>query len=232
MKKWTQTDDVIKAMQQNGGYATLSTLNRTVDFSTWTTKTPFESIRCILQRHPKDFFKIQPGLWALEECRNDVLEKFQLKDNDPKSIEKFTHTYYQGLITDIGNWKKMSTYVPNQDKNKIYIDKKIGDISTVKTIPSFTYSNIVHRAESIDVIWFNERQLPHSCYEIEHTTNITNSLNKFYELQDFRTDFYIVANISRKQEFESKIDQSIYNAIRGYVKFLDYEALSNQHSQM
>lgn len=231
-KKHTQTDDVIAAMKNNGGYATLAVLNQTVDFSDWKTKTPFESIRCILQRHPKDFFKIQPGLWALEEYRQSVLEKFQIADDKEKNNEKFTHAYYQGLITDIGNWQKYNTYIPNQDKNKLYLERKLGEISTLNKMPEFTYPQITHRAASIDVIWFNERKLPHSFYEVEHTTNIINSLNKFYELQDFRSRFYIVASINRRNEFDDKIHQSIYNEIRAYVKFLTYDELVNQHSQM
>ena len=65
-KKHTQVDDIIETMQKNGGYATLSYLNQNVDTSTWKTKTPFESIRCFLQRRD-EFFKIQPGLWALTD---------------------------------------------------------------------------------------------------------------------------------------------------------------------
>ena len=41
----------------------------------------------------------------------------------------------------------------------------------------------------MDVIWFNERKMPYRFYEVEHSTNISNSLDKFYELQDFRADF-------------------------------------------
>lgn len=58
-KKRTQIDDIIDAMRKNNGYATLAYLNQNVNTSTWKTKTPFESIRCYLQRH-KEFFKIQP----------------------------------------------------------------------------------------------------------------------------------------------------------------------------
>lgn len=231
-KKHTQTDDVIDAMRKNGGYATLAVLNQSVDFSTWRTKTPFESIRCILQRHPKDFFKIQPGLWALQDCRESVLKKFQIGSNKNENIDKFTHTYYQGLIIDIGNWKSYETYTPNQDKNKLYLDKKISEVSTLQKLPEFTYPQITRRATTVDVIWFNKRKLPNSFFEVEHSTNIINSLNKFYELQDFRSKFYIVANESRKNEFKDKINQSIYEEIQPYVKFLSYDMLSMQHTKM
>lgn len=54
-KKHTQVDDIIETMQKNGGYATLAYLNQNVDTSTWKTKTPFESIRCFLQRRDEFF---------------------------------------------------------------------------------------------------------------------------------------------------------------------------------
>ena len=73
------------------------------------------------------------------------------------------------------------------------------DISTMKEMPIFTYDKIVKRAKTIDTVWFNERELPRAFYEVEHSTNIINSLNKFFELQDFRSDFFIVANSKRKK---------------------------------
>lgn len=231
IKKHTQVDDIIETMQKNGGYATLAYLNQNVDTSTWKTKTPFESIRCFLQRR-SEFFKIQPGLWALTDARETVLKKFQIKENEKEQNEVFTHAYYQGLIVDIGNMKNLKTYVPAQDKNKLFLDKKLGEISTMTDIPKFTYQKITNRAKTIDTIWFNAREMPSAFYEVEHSTNIINSLNKFFELQDFRANFFIVADKKRKDEFYDKINQSIYLPIKSFINFVDYETLSNQHTKM
>ena len=172
-KKHTQVDDIIEAMQKNGGFATLAYLNQNVNTSTWKTKTPFESIRCYLQRRD-EFFRIQPGLWALTDSKESVLQKFQIKENEKEPNEIFTHAYYQGLIVDIGNMKKLKTYVPAQDKNKLFLDKRLGDISTMTDIPDFTYQKITNRARTIDTIWFNEREMPTAFYEVEYSTNIIN----------------------------------------------------------
>jgi len=51
----TQKDYVIDAMRKNGGYATLRQLYSLVDVSTWGTKTPFATIRRIVQENA-DFF--------------------------------------------------------------------------------------------------------------------------------------------------------------------------------
>lgn len=65
-------------------------------------------------------------------------------------------------------------------------------------IYAFTYSEILRRAKTVDTIWFNKRKMPCAFYEVEHSTDIKNSLNKFYELQDFRAKFYIVAAKERE----------------------------------
>lgn len=225
-KRLTQTQQVINTLREQGGYATLGNLYHLVDTSTWATKTPNESIRRIVQQS-QEIFKIQPGLWALEECRDKVMQIFELKPGNKKSEEQFTHGYYQGLLVEIGKFRQLKTYVPAQDQNRIFIDKRLGEITDTTELPDFTYENLKRRARTIDVIWFNERNMPSDFYEVEHTTDIKNSLSKFYELQDFSAGFYIVADTSRKKEFEDKLHVSMLAAIENRVKFLNYMQVVN-----
>ncbi len=155
-KKYTQEQQVIDALRKCGGYATLGDLYRLVDTSSWITKTPNESIRRVVQLSSK-IFRIQPGLWALEECRDQVLSKFNIQSAKTQNIEKFTHGYYQGLIINIGNMKHFSTYVPAQDQNRKFLDKPLVDICSSIVLPDFSYHNLTKRASTVDVIWFNER---------------------------------------------------------------------------
>ena len=226
----SQKDNVIEAMRRNGGYATFQQLNQMVDFSTWKTKTPQASIRQIVQIHD-EFFRIRPGLWALTECKDDVLSRFDIEENNNRSDEIFTHSYYQGIIVELGNMHNYTTYVPNQDKNKKFLERKLSELTTEPELPNFTYESIANRAKTVDVIWFNERRMPFRFYEVEHSTYITNSLDKFYELQDFRADFYIIADESRRNQFNSLLERNIYNSIRRYVKFFNYDNLINQYSR-
>ena len=225
-KRLTQTQQVINTLREQGGYATLGNLYHLVDTSTWATKTPNESIRRIVQQS-QEIFKIQPGLWALEECRDEVMQIFELKPGNKKSEELFTHGYYQGLLVEIGKFRRLKTYVPAQDQNRIFIDKRLGEITDTTELPDFTYDNLKRRARTIDVIWFNERNMPSDFYEVEHTTDIKNSLSKFYELQDFSAGFYIVADTSRKKEFEDKLHVSMFAAIENRVRFLNYMQVVN-----
>ncbi|WP_302983696.1 hypothetical protein [uncultured Muribaculum sp.] len=231
MAKYTQEQQVIQAMRRAGGFATLRKLNEIVDFSTWKTLTPEASIRRIVQQS-KGIFRIQPGLWALEEERDSVLEKLNLKIGNKHSEENFSHSYYQGLLVEIGKFKNKTTYIPAQDRHKSFLDKELGDITDSITIPKFTYDNLLRKARTIDVIWFNERNMPSHFYEVEHTTNIKNSLSKFYELQDFFAEFYIVANEFREPEFNDKINVSMFDDISQRVRFINYDRVANLHANL
>lgn len=228
MKKDTQEHQVIEVLRREGGYATLKRLNEVMDFSTWKTKTPEATVRRIVQES-KQIFKIQPGLWALEDCREDVLHRFELKPGNKQSEEQFSHGYYQGLLVEIGKFRHQTTYIPAQDRSRKFIGKCLGDITDTTEIPHFTYDKLLKRAKTVDVIWFNERQMPSNFYEVEHTTDIKNSLSKFYELQDFHADFHIVANASRKKEFEDKLHVSMFGPIEKRVKFVDYMRVVNMY---
>ena len=105
------------------------------------------------------------------------------------------------------------------------------EIVTETELPPFTYDNIASRAKTVDVIWFNERKMPCRFYEVEHSTNISNSLDKFYELQDFRADFFIIADESRRRQFDSLMERSMYKRIVQYVKFFNYDNLAMQYER-
>lgn len=218
-------------MRRLGGYATFSRLNQALDFSTWKTQTPEATVRRIVQVSDA-FFRIQPGLWALNEAKDQVLEKFKIKDGNTKSIENFNHAYYQGLLLEIGHCSNATTYVPPQDQHRLFLDRELATLCDHRTIPPFTYDTILRRAKTVDVIWFNERQMPTHFYEVEHTTDIKNSLSKFYELQDFFSDFHIVANAHRQSEFADKLSASIFAPIQSRVKFVSYDQVATLHSHL
>lgn len=228
-----QHEAVVLAMQQNGGYATLGQLYQLVPKipdCVWRTKTVPESIRRIVQTRP-EFFKIRPGLWALTAEKARVVPLFTEK---PAAEEKvYSHYFYQGLVVEIGNLKHYQTFVPAADKNKTYSPhQKLGDIATLPQIHEFTYAPVVKEAANADVVWFNERKYPKAFFEIEHTTTFYNAFRRFLELQDFRVDFYVVAEGEKKQEFERKIASHTYAAIRASIKFSNYEEIADLHAKL
>lgn len=61
-KNITQTQQVIDTLRAQGGYSTLGNLYHLVDKSEWTTKTPNESIRRIVQQSKRN---LQDSAWSL-----------------------------------------------------------------------------------------------------------------------------------------------------------------------
>lgn len=232
-----QHEAVILTLEKLGGVATLGQLNQEVfkiKDCEWKTKTPFASIRRIVQTNT-DIYKIKPGLYGLKSYKKQneskgILEE-TAKNEDSKEITEFNHSYYQGLILTIGNLRNLETYLPSQDKNKLFLNQKLSNLSTLEKIPPYSYENFVKRSSSIDVIWFNNRKMPHSFFEVEHSTDIQNSLLKFNDLQDFYTRMFIVAHKKRKNEFETKINYIGLRDIKSRVQFLDYDVLTKQYEQ-
>ena len=236
-----QYEAVILTLENLGGVATLGQINQEVfklKDCEWKTKTPFASIRRIVQID-KNIYKIKPGLYGLKRLITEIENRgiFVETEKNKNSVEfqEFNHSYYQGLLLIVGKLKKLSTFIPNQDKNKkFYDDRKLGDIRTLSELPQFSYSFLVQRSSTIDVIWFNDRNMPHSFFEIEHSTDIQNSLLKFNDLQDFYSRMIIVADNKRKEEYLNKIKYSSFRELtkNDRVSFLDYEALNKQYESL
>lgn len=226
-----QYEAVIQTLERLGGQATLAELYREVmkvEGCEWETKTPFASIRRIVQTRP-EIFKVRPGLWALHayKAQLDLVEQGD-KKQATKSIEQ-GHAYYQGLLVVIGNLRGFATFVPHQDRNRLFVNQRLGELRTLQEVPSFSHEFLVSRSGTVDVIWFNQRQMPDSLFEVEHSTNFQNSLLKFYDLQDFHGRMVIVADENRRAEFEQQVRHSAFGEISRRVKFLRYTTLVKQY---
>lgn len=239
--KMKQYEAVIETMEKFGGLATLGDLNQEVfkiQDCVWNTKTPFASIRRIVQT-TKGIYKIKPGLYGLESHRKEleangyVVETEHNKDSE--TMNGFNHSYYQGILLKLGVMNAYDTYIPEQDKNKVFLNKgiKLKDLRTLQSIPPYSYEELVKRSSTIDVIWFNERRMPSSFFEIEHSTDIQNSLLKFNDLQDFYVQMFIVADNHRRDEYERKLNYSAFSTLRERkrVNFLSYVSLVKQYEQ-
>lgn len=226
-----QYEAVIQTFEKLGGQATLAELYREVmkeKECSWGTKTPFASIRQIVQKRP-EIFKVQPGLWALRayKVKLDLTEQEDEKQS-AKAITQ-SHSYYQGLLVVIGNLRGFATFVPHQDRNRLFVNKPLGELRTLQKLPAFSHDFLVKRSSTVDVIWFNTRYMPNSLFEVEHSTDIQNSLLKFHELQDFCTRMVIVADENRHAEFDHKIRRSALDEIKSRVNFLGYNMLVKQY---
>lgn len=232
----TQYEAVVRVMEQKGGYATLGELYQEVPRIRgvkWGTQTPDATIRRIVQTYPALFFKIRPGLWALCAWKHRLPDELRTPEVAPsrEAATVFNHTFYQGLIVQLGNLQEFDTYVPAQDKNRVFLhEQRLGNVTTCSKVYGFTYEERVRIAKTIDVIWFNRRRLPAAFFEVEHTTDMRGAMLKFNELRDFRAEMYIVASAHSKRRFEGVRALDTYRDVRKYVRFLSYDSLAKVHS--
>ncbi len=226
-----QHEQVIEFMRRKNGLATLGELYELYDEyveasgAKWGTKTPYASIRRIVQKR-REFFNIKPGLWALKEFREQVLEELGQGTSSSKD-ESRGHYFYQGKLVEIGNARLYDTFVPRQDKNRLFRGRTLGDMASLQAMPEFGYEYLIERADKIDVLWFNRRRMPQFVFEVEHTTDMRNSLSKFLDLQDFHIRFFIVASPARESLFHKRIHSPQFTDIRSRVDFISYEKLAN-----
>ena len=231
----TQWMQVVSALQQLGGIATLSQLNRYLlapsgDATNWATRTPEATIRRIVRNTPDYIHVLKPGLYCQRELASRYEDEYSLPDEGdaPLNVTERNHWYYQGLLLEIGNRRDYNTYVPAQDRNRTYGNEKLGEICGTTRLPNFGYQQFVRRARTVDVIWFNRRDMPANLFEVEFSTDMLNSLTKFNELRDFYTQFSIVAPPHRKSHFEDRIDMDTFHEIRRRVTFISTDQIDNE----
>lgn len=236
----TQNEAVKQVIEKLGGLATLGQINQNIfaiKECQWKTKTPFASIRRIV-RQTSGIYRVKPGLYALEEYRskleaNGIIEE-TASNRDSEDVQNFNHSYYQGILLSIGNMKRYDTFVPNQDKNRLFCNETLGNISSIEVLPPYSYDSFVRRSSTIDVVWLNARKMPHSFFEVEHSTDIQNSLLKFNDLIDFNVRMFIVASDSRIKEFRNKMSYTAFTDLRTQkrVEFLDYDSIIKQYEYL
>src|SRR5512138_3564326 len=129
-----QHEAVLIALEKLGGQALLADLYREtmkVEGCKWETKTQFASIRRIVQQRP-EIFKVRPGLWALRTYQKK-LGLVENADKEASQVEQ-NHSYYQGILLTIGNLSGYKTFSPNQDKNRLFVNKPLKDVRGLQNI--------------------------------------------------------------------------------------------------
>ena len=142
---------------------------------------------------------------------------------DEDSLNKETQLAQLALQSEEGSYKNSV-----QSNNE-----KLGDLRSLQELPKYSYDSFVSRSSTIDVIWFNNRNMPDSFFEVEHSTDIQNSLMKFYDLQDFYTRMFIVADEKHHEEYDKKMSYNSFSKMKNdkRVAFLSYDELERQYRQ-
>lgn len=222
-KELTYSEAIEQVMLNNGYFASLKLIYKEIwkykDKSKIKGKTPNFTIQERVQRDTR-FTRIGVGVYSLTEH----LDKIQKPEVPKKQMERteFEHTRIQGMLLEIGGLEEYETYTP--DRNKNFEGKSLGSICSLVTCPRFTFQDIIEQTvRFIDVIWFNERRFPARVFEVEHSTDFRSALTKFSELQDFTTDFFVVAPQKRQQKYNTEIQKAAFRPVANRCKFKTYE---------
>ena len=109
--------------------------------------------------------------------------------------------------------------------------KPLGGLATLEDIFPFTYEEIVRRAATVDVIWFNDRKMPSEFIEVENTTDMHGAFLKFVMFEGFYSTFRVVAPEVRKREFASKLCHPSFASIAKRTRFTNYDCISEMHTR-
>ena len=72
--------------------------------------------------------------------------------------------------------------------------------------------------------------MPDSMFEVEYTTNITRSLEKFSELRDFAAAMVIVADERRRLVFDEKLSGATFGDMKDRIAFWSFDKIARIHS--
>jgi len=218
----TFSDAIEQVMIANGYYAPLQLIYKEIAaYRPLTGKTPFKTIQERVQRD-KRFVRIGVGVYALARYLDKLPQQPSPRTRD--EARGYVHTRIQGMLIELGNMEGFNTFT--SDKSKVFDNKLLGNIATLKEVPQFTYPEIVRSTRYIDVIWFNNDGFPEKAFEIEDSTDFRSALVKFTDLRFFNMRFHLIAALERKAKYEREISRSVFSTIASRCHFISYDEIT------
>jgi len=231
--KWN--DLIEKLMIDSGGLASLSFLYenahkyRKLPTGDWQ-----KTLRGVLYRDVKKgrFIKAGLGVYALSTFSTDVKSAYSVAVGEGKSLDFIAkspepHSTIEGMLIELGNFYDFLTYTCN--KNRTFAGKILSSIVSLHEIPEFTYDELIKRARRIDVILFSKKPkhiFPKYIYEVEHSTDFTNSMIKMFQLKEFDARFILASWESRREIFYDRLSQEPFDQVKTKFIFRPFELIA------
>lgn len=170
-------------------------------------------------RENKNFKKIGLGLYGLIDFKE---EKFE----DVKEDTVRMHSYIEGICIEIGNFLNLKTFTA--DPSATYNKLSLSSIASLKTIPDFTYPEIINHTKKIDVLWFNEKgfQYPKRAIEVvDSIGTLDRALNRALQLLEFNLSFYILCKSEHVKKVEKELMREPYKRVGERYKVRSYDEI-------
>lgn len=221
-------------MTENDGTASLSFLYaraghyRNLPAGDWK-----KTLRAVLYREVNRgrFKKIGLGVYALSSYDTPANSAyFSALEN--RSVHEYLakvkdyHSTIEGMLIEIGNLMEYKTYT--SDLNKRFDGKRLRELCGLTEIPDFTYPELKGVISKSDIIWFSRSKLPFPklIFEVESTTNFTNSMFKMYQMIDFDTRFFLVASESKKGIYLDRLGKEPFVTVKSKFGFRSFEEVT------
>ena len=234
MSKMQWNDLIELVMIENNGTASLSFLyDQAANYRNLPAGDWRKTLRGVLYREVKRgrFKKIGLGVYALSSYHDISNSAYSSALNnrsvhDYLSEVKDSHSTIEGMLIEIGNLMEYKTYT--SDLNKSFDTKRLKELCGIRQIPDFTYPELKAVVSKSDIIWFSKAKLPFPkiIFEVESTTNFTNSMFKMYQMIDFNTRFFLVAPESRKRTYTDRLGKEPFVTVKNKFEFRSFEQVT------
>ena len=224
----TKIEALKKLMQENGGLANWSYIYNHIEKHYPHIKNSEEwqaGLRGVLYReirNNQNFKKVGLGIFGLIEYNSQKIEEEIKKD-----VIRM-HSYMQGVMIEMGNYDKYETYSPDV-ASTFQENIKIGDITSMKALPNFTYSESVDISKRIDILYFNGAkgyQFPMIALEIvDSIGTLDSSLNRLYQLKHFNVKFVIIAPQIHINKIQKSLQREPYSIEKERFVVQDYDTV-------
>jgi hypothetical protein len=180
-----------------------------------------------------DFIDLDIFFWHIyddiipQKAKKVVKEAEVVSVFKPRKVRILGHEGAEYYLLELGMMLGFLTYVTTRDQTKIFNERRLGDVALFKEIPPFAGERDLNSAREIDVIWFGEDENPKYCFEVEHTMDISRSLNRLVQLQHIYAKFFIVAPEERRSKFEIEMQKYPYRRMRDRYRFISYDELAS-----
>lgn len=218
----TKVEAIARVMEDNGGAASLSVIYENIEKYYPNIKVSKEweaGVRGVLYRElykERMFKRIGLSIYALTHYKQET---------KPLHDRVRMHSYMEGICIELGNFNGYRTFTA--DPSAQYRDNLLlKDFTTIGEFPQFTYDNIIRQAKRIDVIWFNKRgaAFPRKVFEVvDSISTLNGAFNRSLQLQNFITDFVIVAPEKHKEKYEETLELEIYHSQKERFSFINYD---------
>lgn len=226
--KWNELIELI--MTNNGGIASLNFLyEQTSKYKELPSSDWRKTLRGVLYREVNrgKLKKVGLGVYALLDYKdNGSAYSYAITNRTIDSYMnsvKDHHSAIEGMLIEIGNFMEYMTYT--SDFNKSFDGKGLKELCGVAKIPDFTYPELTSVVSKSDVIWFTKSRLlfPKYVFEVESTTDFTNSMLKMYQLLGFDAKFILVASKKRENIFMDRLNREPFGKEKDKFTFRSFE---------